>query len=198
VSTGIGEITIEEGKYVAYTRELEIDRGRLVFSGGPISDPGIDIRAIKKLPDNVIAGVNVRGTLHSPRITFFSDPPLTQNQIASLLITGRTLDSLQDETTTQSTGQGRDALLAQGGAMLAGRLGEQVGLQDVTVESNKANEQSLVLGTYLSPRLYVSYGISLAEAINTFKLRYTLGDRWTIKTEAGEVQSADLVFTIDK
>lgn len=196
VSTGIGEITIEEGKYVAYTRELDIDRGRLIFSGGPISDPGIDIRAIKQLPD-VLAGVNVRGTLRSPRISFFSEPPLTQNQIASLLVTGRTLDSLQDES-TQKAGQTRNQLLAQGGALLAGRIGEQIGLEDVTVESSQENEASLVLGTYLSPRLYVSYGISLAEAINTFKLRYTLGDHWTIKTEAGENQSADLVFTIEK
>lgn len=196
VSTGIGEITIEEGKYVAYTRELDIERGRLIFSGGPISDPGIDIRAVKHLPD-VIAGVHVRGTLRSPRMSFFSEPPLTQNQIASLLVTGRTLDSLQDES-TQNAGQTRDQLLAQGGALLAGRIGEQIGLKDVTVESDQENEAGLVLGTYLSPRLYVSYGISLAEAINTFKLRYTLGDHWTLKTEAGENQSADLVFTIDR
>lgn len=196
VSTGIGEIEIEEGKYVAYTRELDIDRGRLIFSGGPLSDPGIDIRAIKQLPD-VLAGVNVRGTLRAPRMSFFSEPPLSQSQIASLLVTGRTLDSIQDES-TQNAGQTRDQLLAQGGALLAGRLGEQVGLEDVTVESNEANQTSLVLGTYLSPRLYVSYGISLAEAINTFKLRYTLGDHWTIKTEAGENQSADLVYTIER
>ena len=65
------------------------------------------------------------------------------------------------------------------------------------VESNIYNETSLVLGRYLSPRLYVSYGISLAEAINTIKMRYTIGDHWTIKTEAGLVRSADLVYTIE-
>ena len=43
-----------------------------------------------------------------------------------------------------------------------------------------------MLGRYLSPRLYVSYGISLTEQLNTFKLRYTLGDHWTIKTEVGQ------------
>ena len=46
-----------------------------------------------------------------------------------------------------------------------------------------ANETSLVLGRYLSPRLYVSYGVSLTEQLNVFKLRYTLGDHWTIRTE---------------
>ena len=41
-------------------------------------------------------------------------------------------------------------------------------------------------------------GISLAEAINTLKLRWTITDRWTIRTEAGEERSADVVFTLKK
>ncbi len=55
-----------------------------------------------------------------------------------------------------------------------------------------------MLGNYLSPRLYVIYGISLAESINTIKLRYTLGDRWTLRTEAGKERSAEVVYTIEK
>ena len=42
------------------------------------------------------------------------------------------------------------------------------------MESDLSNETSLVLGKYLSPRLYMSYGISLTESINTVKMRYTL------------------------
>jgi translocation and assembly module TamB len=55
-----------------------------------------------------------------------------------------------------------------------------------------------VLGRYLSPRLYVSYGVSLVESINTIKAHYTLGDHWAIRTEAGTNQSADLVYTIER
>jgi hypothetical protein len=44
----------------------------------------------------------------------------------------------------------------------------------------------------------VSYGISLTESINTIKMRYTLDDRWTVRTEAGKERSADLVYTIEK
>ena len=65
-------------------------------------------------------------------------------------------------------------------------------------EPADAFRHGLVLGKFLSPRLYVSYGISLAESINTIKMRYTLGDRWTIKTEAGKERSADLVYSIEK
>ncbi len=54
-----------------------------------------------------------------------------------------------------------------------------------------------MFGKYLSTRLYVSYGISLAEAINTLKLRYTINDRWTIKFEAGKEASTDIVYTVE-
>jgi translocation and assembly module TamB len=73
-----------------------------------------------------------------------------------------------------------------------------VGIDDVGIETDLSNDTSLVFGRYLSDKLYISYGISLAEAINTLKLRYTIGDRWTLKTESGKAQSADLEYVIRK
>jgi translocation and assembly module TamB len=87
-------------------------------------------------------------------------------------------------------------LLAQGGAILAQRYGSEIGIQDVSLETNLNDESSLVLGRYLTPRLYISYGISLTEAINTLRLRYTISDRWTLRIESGSAQSADLDYTI--
>jgi translocation and assembly module TamB len=83
--------------------------------------------------------------------------------------------------------------------MLAAELGQHVGIQEVGVESNLlTNDTSVVLGRYLSPRLYVGYGISLTQQLNTLKLRYSLGDRWVVRTEVGQARGADLVYTIDK
>ncbi|MFM2288400.1 MAG: hypothetical protein RL684_1543, partial [Pseudomonadota bacterium] len=191
---GTGELKVEEGKYTAYGRKLDIEHGRLQFSNGPINDPAIDLRAVKNFPD-ITAGVNVRGTLRAPRMTFFSDPPVAQSQIVSLLLAGGSLDSVQNGNEASARNK---LLLQQGSAILFQQLGDRVGLDDVSVESTLNNDTSLVLGRYLSPRLYVSYGVSLAEAINTIKMRYTIGDHWTIKTEAGAARSADLVFTIER
>jgi len=194
ITRGTGELSVEEGKYTAYGRRLDIQRGRLVFSGGPVNNPGVDIRAVKQYPD-VLAGVNVRGTLLQPRLTFFSEPSLPQTQIVSLILAGGSLESAQNRSNPNQAG---NELLAQGSAILAQQLGARVGLEDVSLESNLDNETSLVLGKYLSPRLYVSYGISFTEQLNTLKLRYTLSDRWTVKTEVGEARGADLVYTIEK
>jgi translocation and assembly module TamB len=198
VSTATGELKIAEGKYSAYTRELDIERGRLIFTGGPVSDPGVDMRASKEFPEATV-GVNVRGSLRNPRLSFWSDPQLPQTQIASLIVTGGKLESFQNDNQAGSK-PGRDELLAQGSAIIANQLGEQLGVDvgDIHLESDVNDQTRLVLGRYLSPRFYVSYGISLTEAINTLKLRYTINDRWTIESEAGEHRSADLEYKIER
>ena len=194
VSRGAGELIVADGKYAAFGRNLDISRGRLIFNNGPLNDPGIDLRAQKVYPD-ITAGVNVRGNLRAPRMTFFSEPAIPQSQIVSLILAGGSLESVQNSS---KQGAARNDMLAQGGAILAQQFGSKVGIEDIGVESDLSNESALVLGKYLSPRLYVSYGIGLAEAINTVKLRYTVGDHWTIKTESGKARSADLVYTIQK
>jgi len=189
ITRGTGELSVAEGKYAAYARQLDIQRGRLIFTGGAINDPGIDVVAQKVFPD-VTAGVNVRGTLAQPRISFFSDPPLPQQQVASLILAGGSLESSQNAS---------NAALGQGAALLAAQLGSHVGIPDVSLETDPiVNETSLVLGRYLSPRLYVSYGVSLTEQLNTLKMRYTLGDHWTLRTEVGQAYGADLVYSITK
>jgi translocation and assembly module TamB len=192
---GDGTLTISDGKYAALGRLLDIERGSLIFDNQPLGNPGIDLRAEKELPD-VTVGVIVRGTLLSPAPPiFYSEPSLPQSQIASLILAGGSLESLRD---SQASGSARNDLLAQSTAILAQRLGGQVGLDNVGLESDTRDQTSLVLGKYLSDRLYISYGISLAEAINTLKLRWTITDRWQIRVEAGQERSSDIVFTLKK
>ena len=189
ITTAVGAVNILDGKYAAYARQLDIDSGALSFNGGPLDNPALQIRAKKVFPD-VTAYVTVRGTLLQPQMSFSSDPPLTQSQIVSLILAGGSLDSAQSH--------GGNVALGQGVAMLAQEYGHLLGIQDASLESDINNETSVVLGRYLNPRLYVSYGVSLTEQLNTFKLRYTLGDHWTIKAEVGQAQGADLVYTISK
>jgi len=190
-----GELEVHEGEYRAYGRELDVERGRLLFTGGPATDPGVDLRASRKLGVHTV-GVIVRGRLRQPQLTLFSEPPLPQAQIASLLIVGQSLDTLQsDDPNDPQTGQA--SMAAQGGALLAGRLGPYVGLDDVGIAQG-GDGAALMLGKFLSPRLYISYGISLVDEINTLKLRYTIGDRWVISAEAGSESAADIEYRIDR
>jgi translocation and assembly module TamB len=149
----------------------------------------------------VTVGLNVRGTLQAPRLSFFSDPTMPQTQIVTYLLTGKPTDAVSsNDTATMSSA--REALALQGGGLLASQIGRRLGLEEVGVESSMDSDgganTALVLGKFLSPRLFISYGISLTESINTLKLRYTISDKWIFKTEAGENQSADLEYTIER
>jgi translocation and assembly module TamB len=89
-------------------------------------------------------------------------------------------------------------LAISGGAILLGGLGRRVGLDEVAVERTSDKDTEVVLGKFLSPRLFVSYGISVVEAINTIKLRYTINKNWSANIEAGLNQAADLEYKIER
>ncbi len=197
---GRGELSVADGRYEAYGQKLDISRGRLLFDSSPLEDPGLDIEAQRKI-ENITVGLNVRGTLKDPRLAFFSEPPMSQTSIMSYLLVGKGIDDVQsgDAATMDSA---KETITLQGGGLLASQLGRRLGLEEVGVESTTSSagqtNTSLVLGKFLSPRLFISYGISLTESINTFKLRYTISDNWVLKMEAGEVQSADAEYTIER
>lgn len=197
---GRGELSVNEGRYEALGQKLDINRGRLLFDASPLDDPGLDIEARRRIETTEV-GLNVRGTLQEPRLTFFSDPSMPQSQIVSYLLTGKSMDSIAGSDAS-SVNSARDSLAMQGGGFLASQLGRRIGVDEAGVEStvNSAGQANtaLVLGKFLSPRLFVSYGISLTESINTLKLRYTISDKWVFKTEAGEHQSADLEYATER
>lgn len=200
IPIGRGELSVIDGRYEAYGQKLEISKGELLFEASPLDDPGLDIEARRKI-ETVTVGLNVRGTLQAPRLSFFSDPTMPQTQIVTYLLTGKAPDSVSGSDTA-TMASARDTLTMQGGGLLASQLGRRLGLEEVGVESSLGSDgnanTALVLGKFLSPRLFISYGISLTESINTLKLRYTISDKWIFKTEAGEEQSADLEYTIEQ
>ncbi len=192
-----GDIRVPEGRYRAYGQRLTINDGRLLFTGGPVTNPGLDFRAVRVIED-VTAGLKVSGTLLKPQLEIFSIPAMGQTDALSYLVLGRPM-----ETTSSSEGalvtKAALALGLSGGEQIARVLGDSLGLDEVRVESSEDGEQaSLVVGRYLSPKLYISYGVGLIESINTFGLRYQLSSKWQLKAESGEAQGADLLYTIER
>jgi translocation and assembly module TamB len=198
VVRGDGAIRVIEGEYKAFGQFVRITRGILSFDMAPLNDPTLDLVAEREIRrEDIVVSINVRGSLASPFITLSSDPPMSQNEALSYLLTGRSINTLQsgEAATIDSAAQ---SLALSGGGLLLGGIGSRVGLDEVTVEQTGEDDAAVVLGKYLSPNLFVSYGISIAEAINTIKLRYTLNKNWSLKAEAGLDQSADVEYRIER
>ena len=193
-----GAINVLEGQYKAFGQDVKITRGRLSYSNSALSDPTLEIVAEREIRDeDVTVAVNVRGRLAEPFITISSTPAMPSNQALSYLLTGRSIDTLQSNEAT-SVDRAAETLAISGGGLLLGTVGSRIGLDEVTVESRGTDDTEVVLGKYISPKLFVSYGISIVEAINTIKLRYTINRNWSLKAEAGLEQSADVEYRIER
>ena len=194
---GTGIINIYDGRYRAYGQRLDIESGRLLFAGGPLANPGLDLRAVRKAGD-VTAGLRVGGRLRQPQLDLFSSPAMGQTDTLSYLLTGGPLETASGEDGAMMANAAL-ALGLTGGDRIARSLGDRFGFDDLRVESSDSGEQaSLVVGRYLSPRLYVSYGVGLVESINTLNLRYRITERWRLEAEQGAEQGADLLFSIER
>ena len=55
-----------------------------------------------------------------------------------------------------------------------------------------------MVGKYLSPRLFVGYGVGIYEPISTLRIRYLLSARWSIEVITGDQQSTDLLWRIER
>ena len=151
---GTGTIEVVNGDYVIYGQQLNMERGRILFSGGPVDNPRLDMDVARTVEAyDVVAGAKIRGTAQSPLLELYSEPPMPDASVLSYILLG------------QPPG-------TKGG--------------------------SYTLGKYLTPDLYVSYGIGLFNAINTFNMRYSLTDKLAVQAESGSGSSADLIYTIEK
>ena len=196
-AVGSGTIVIEEGRFKAYGQDLTISQGLVRFAGGPVDDPGLAIRAQRVADDSVIAGLQIGGTVKNPRVTIFSTPSMSQNRALEYIVLGHPRGQ-------GSPGQGNlmdkavSSLGLSGSNAVARAVGQGLGLSEARIETEGGmHEASFVAGSYLSPHLYVSYGIGLFDAISRLRMRYEVSPRFTLQAERGEDMGADFLYSIE-
>lgn len=201
-ATATGELAIRDGRYRAYGQDLEIRTGRLLFAGGPVTEPGLDVEAVRRPAADVLVGVRVRGTLENPQFALFSEPVMAQSRQLSWLVLGRDLETNASDEERSAMNEAALLLGLSGGELLGKRLGEKVGVDEISIENEPGadtTQASLLVGKYLTPELFVSYGIGLFEPVSTLRLVYTLTSRWKLVGEASALRSsADVFYVIER
>ncbi len=188
-----GELKLVDGKYNAYGRNLTISQGRLIFDG-LLDNPRIDARAVRKV-GTITAGIRAVGPLTAPELSVYSEPAMDQGDAFAYLLLGRPLNQASGAE-GQMLQQASTSLGLSGGLFLARQIGSRLGLEDVQIEDDaNGTDASLVVGKYLSPKLYISYGIGLFAPENLLRLRYQFNHWLTLQTESGTQSGADLLYT---
>jgi len=188
LQVGNGTLTVKNGFFTLYGQRLKIDLGRLLFTGGPLTNPGIELRS-ENNKDKITTGVIVEGFLQHPEISFYSSPSMEQSVIVSRLLENASIGG----STRQDTGFIGKAITKTGlGGMVpylqnAKKLSM---IDDIKLETGKNFDSlSLVFGSWLTSNFYVSYGKNLQKESGNFNTRYTLGRGFYFTTETGELQS---------
>ncbi len=135
---------------------------------------------------------------------------------------GRPLDQSSASDRSALT-QAALSLGLSGGESLAQRLGKGMGLDTISIAGaqgptsevaasagaiqgsqaalargayqDQTQSAQLTLGKYLTPKLFVSYGVSLFQPGQTFRLLYDLGHGFKLQSESGVASGGDLIYT---
>ena len=192
-----GSIQVESGDYRLFGQDMTIQRGSLIFSGGPVDNPGLDLRVSRTI-DTVEAGARIVGTLLQPEFSLFSTPAMPDSSIMSYLVLGR--GPGESSASEQSMMlQAAMALSMQGGNAITGQLREELNLDEFGFASDDSGSSAFFIGKYLTPKLYIRYGVSLLESVEILTLSYRLSSLWKVETQSSSVGSgADFFYTRER
>jgi translocation and assembly module TamB len=200
-TTGSGQLIIA-GRYKAYGQDLTIKDGRLLFAGTPLDNPRLSIVAMREINDDLTTGLRIAGSAQQPVVTVISDPNVGEADALSYLVTGRSLSDVGSASgSSQDTlASASHSLQGAGAGLVAKRIGARLGLDEAGVEENEMiGGSALTIGEYLSPRLYLSYGVGLFEPGEVISLKYKLSRDLGVKVQRGSEETrAGVEYRIEK
>lgn len=181
---------------------LELNYGQVRFNGD-VMKPNLSIEAVKKISGKTV-GLRVKGNTESPNIIVFNNAGLTQQQAMNALVTGR----IDNKSATQISEQGFKSEVTNnlaaaglsfglsGTRSLTNQIGKAFGLQSLTVDASGNSEDTNVNVTgYVTPDLYIRYGVGVFNAQNSLSIRYQLTRRIYIEATSAAENAIDVVYS---
>jgi translocation and assembly module TamB len=203
--TGRGELYLDQGSFSIYDRSLEISRGRVLFSGGPIDNPGLDIsarRVIKENPlsrEEIIVGINVTGSVFDYKVELFSIPDMDDSEIIAYIVLDKSTGSVgsKDGSLLRSATQALG--LNAGGSLLDG-VSELGLIDDISFSTGDASEDvSLVVGRRLTEELYISYDFNVFRNAGFFNVRYDFGKGFSVVSKnSTQSNRLSLIYSFER
>ena len=184
-TVGSGTVRVT-GTYKAYGQDLTIQEGELLYANTPLDNPRLRIEATRTV-EEVVAGLRVRGSAQNPELTVFSDPPMGQANALSYIVAGKPLEEIgSGEGEGDAMQAATRSLGAAAGGLLAKNVGRRLGADELSVKDDEMiGGAALTVGQYLSPRVYLSYGVGLFEPGEVVTLRYKINSDLSVQAQRG-------------
>lgn len=175
---------------------LELIRGRVdllgkrfVLSEGLVELQGSLVPVIRLVAETSENGVTTRiiidGEARDPEITFESSPEMPEEEVLSQLLFGRGLDNISPLQAAQLA-NAVAVLAGRGGEGIVGNLRNQVGLDDLDLQTDDEGNVEVRAGKYLTDNIYtdVSVGDGGKTSLNlNLDISETLRARGSVDSE---------------
>lgn len=214
-----GRVEVLDGYAQAIGKRFDVERGLVLFDGSRDDpfDPRIRLEAVHRLPDRVArlldppsgqsatVSVLMDTYVSELEIDLRSDPPMSEDEILNVLLTGRPLDA--------DAGEG-SALASAGnvlGGLISDQLGDNVVVDDVSIEFDNTEDGQIRSrfegGRYLdkNERVYASIafiaGAQSDESVTEVTLQFILlqlrRSSFRLELGFGGVSSGTVEFLYD-
>lgn len=161
----VGQILLDEGGRITFRDvRYEIEAGTITFAGGELFAPIVDVRARAEVKGYDLI-VNLVGTWPRLQTTFTSDPPLPDDTVIALLLTG-------SDPGARTTGDSEGSIVSAAESFVAGaaiggltRQGQRLFRLDrfeidPVFTGSQVDVRSTV-GKQVTPNLFITYSQSL-------------------------------------
>jgi translocation and assembly module TamB len=177
-----GAIETVRGWYAFQGRKFQIERGRVVFTGGRKLDPVLDIVAVYKLPKYEIELV-FGGNASKPALTLRSNPRLEQADILSVLVFGQPVGALSDGQRASLKGEAIKATTNYLAPGLRQSVAERLGVDNLEFDVGEGGGTKIGVGKYVTRDVYISTSQQLDEKKQQeYSIEYEIAPSWELKS----------------
>lgn len=190
------KVTIE-----AYGQKLDLNRAIARFNGA-LSNPTLDVDANKSISGSTV-GVRVTGTASSPNIQVYNDAGLSEQEAMNALITGRINDGSSGLNSSEGFKSDVNNTIAAAGISLGlggtraftNQIGQTFGLSGLALDAQGTGDDTQVSVTgYITPDLYIRYGVGVFTPVNKLTLRYQMNQRLYLEASQSLEKAIDMFY----
>ena len=188
-------------KIEAYGQSLDLTRAIARF-GGDLSNPVLDGDASKTIQGNRV-GVRVTGNASRPLINIYNDAGLNEQEALNALLTGRISNNSSGLTNTEGFKSDVNNTIAAAGLSmglggtraLTNSIGRSFGLSGLTLDAQgSGNDTQVSVTGYITPDLYLRYGVGIFTPVTKLTLRYQVNRRMYVEASSSVERAVDLFY----
>lgn len=188
-------------KIEAYGQSLDLNRAIARFNGA-LSNPTLDVDANKNIQGSLV-GIRVIGTASSPNIQIYNDAGLSEQEALNAIITGRINEGASGLSQTEGFKSDVNNTIAAAGISmglggtraLTNQIGRTLGLSSLALDAQGTGDDTQVsLTGYITPDLFIRYGVGVFTPVNKLTLRYQMNQRLYMEASQSLERAVDFFY----